>query len=54
MRDKVDEFFSRLQTVHLKARGYKKQRHTFIRDLQGFTERIQFQGSAWHALLESN
>jgi len=48
MRDKVEQFFSRLDTVHLKPMGYKKQRHTFARDLDGFTERVQFQGSAWN------
>lgn len=48
MREDVENFFSRLQTVRFKPLGYKKQRHTFSRDGSGFTERVQFQGSAWN------
>jgi hypothetical protein len=49
MRDTVKEFFSRLHATHLRPRGYRKERHTFTRELNGFTERIQFQGSAWNS-----
>jgi hypothetical protein len=48
MQAVVQQFFSRLHTSYLKAKGYKKQRHTFRRDLKGFTEHVQFQGSAWN------
>jgi hypothetical protein len=48
-RDIVKDFLSRLHTDYFKARGYRKQGHTFMRDLKGFTERIQFQGSAWNS-----
>ncbi len=48
MRDSVTQFFSSLQWEHLKARGYKKVRHTFSRDMDGYTERIKFQGSSWN------
>ena len=48
MRDSVTEFFSSLQREHLKVRGYKKVRHTFSRNMGGYTERIQVQGSSWN------
>lgn len=48
MRDSVTQFFSSLHREHLKAQGYKKVRHTFSRALDGFVERIQFQGSDWN------
>src|SRR5438046_2062639 len=48
MRDSVTQFFSRLHREHLKARGYKKVRYTFSRDMGGYTERIQFQGISWN------
>ncbi len=48
MQDYVREFFSRLHVTHLKGRGYKKVRHTFSRPMDGYAERIQFQGSAWN------
>jgi hypothetical protein len=48
MSDPVTEFFSRLHQQHLKERGYKKTRHTFSREMDGYIERIQFQGSAWN------
>jgi hypothetical protein len=48
MQDYVKEFFSHLHNEYLKARGYKKVRHTFSRDFGTYTERIQFQGSAWN------
>jgi len=49
MQDKVEGFFSRLHAIYLKPSGYKKSRHTFVRERDGFTERIQFQGSSWNS-----
>ena len=48
MQDSVKDFFAHLHRDYLKARGYKKVRHTFSRELIGYTERFQFQGSAWN------
>lgn len=48
MRDSVSQFFSRLHRDYLKPRGYKKVRHNFSREADGYTERVQFQGSAWN------
>lgn len=45
----ASKFFSDLHRLHLKAKGYRKQRHTFTRDHPDFTERVQFQGSAWNS-----
>src|SRR5688500_4939575 len=49
MRDLAKNFFSTLHAAHLKRMGYAKERNTFTRKLDGFTERIQFQGSAWNS-----
>src|SRR4051794_30886939 len=49
MDDRVQEFLSAIHGAHLKSLVYKKQRHTFTRDLEGFTERVKFQGSAWNS-----
>jgi len=48
MRESAKEFFSRLHQDHLKPRGYKKVRQTFSRSIGDYTERIQFQGSAFN------
>ena len=48
MNEAVKDFFSSLHREHLKPRGYTKTRHTFSRDMGNYTERIQFQGSAWN------
>lgn len=48
MRESAKEFFSRLHQIHLKPRGYKKVRQTFSRSIGGYTERVQFQGSAFN------
>jgi len=45
----ASKFFSDLHRSYLKGKGYRKQRHTFTRDHPGFTERVQFQGSAWNS-----
>ena len=49
MRGLAKDFFSRLHAAHLRRSGYTKERHTFTRELDGFTERIQFQGSSWNS-----
>jgi hypothetical protein len=41
-------FTSELHILHLKARGFKKTRHTFSRSHDGYTEHYQVQGSAWN------
>jgi len=43
-----DAFISELHSIHLKPRGFKKTRHTFIRSRDGYTEHYQIQGSAWN------
>jgi hypothetical protein len=43
-------FFINLHHERLKAQGYKKARYTFSREMYGYTERIQFQGSSWNNL----
>lgn len=43
-----DQFFSKLHSAHLKPRGFRKVRHTFSRELDGFGEHYQFQGSDWN------
>jgi hypothetical protein len=48
MHESVSQFFSALHRDYLKPRRYKKVRHTFSRDMGGYTERVQFQGSAWN------
>lgn len=48
MRESAKEFFSRLHQTHLKPHGYKKVRQTFSRSNGGYTERVQFQGSAFN------
>lgn len=48
MRDAVTQFFTKLHREHLKPHGYKKIRHTFSREMEGYVERIQFQGSTWN------
>ena len=48
MRESVKAFFTGLHREHMKPRGYTKQRHTFSRDVAGYTERVQFQGSDWN------
>lgn len=48
MRESAKEFFSRLHQSHLKPSGYKKVRQTFSRNLGDYSERIQFQGSAFN------
>jgi hypothetical protein len=48
MNKSVNEFFSSLHRENLKPRGYTKIRHTFSRSMGSYTERIQFQGSAWN------
>ena len=48
MHESVERFFSQLHGDYLKPLGYKKHRHTFVRELDGFTERVQFQGSSWN------
>lgn len=49
MQEFVKVFFSSLHREYLKPRGYKKVRFTFSRDMNGYIERIQFQGSSWNA-----
>ena len=43
-----DQFFSTLHAAHLKPRGYRKVRHTFSRQRDGYAEHFQFQGSSWN------
>lgn len=43
-----DQFFSMLHSGYLKPRGFKKVRHTFSRELGGFGEHYQLQGSSWN------
>ncbi|MFM9960568.1 MAG: DUF4304 domain-containing protein [Planctomycetaceae bacterium] len=49
MQEFVKVFFSSLHREYLKPRGYQKVRFTFWRDMDGYIERIQFQGSSWNA-----
>lgn len=48
MRESAKAFFVRLHQAHLKPRGYTKVRQTFSRCIGGYTERVQFQGSAFN------
>ena len=48
MRESVKNFFSVLHQRYLKPNGFKKVRHTFSREHAHYTERFQFQGSAWN------
>ena len=48
MAPPTDAFFSALHRDHLKPLGFRKVRHTFSRKRAGYTERFQFQGSAWN------
>lgn len=45
VHDFVSRFFSQLHRVFLKRRGYNKIRHSFSREINGYTERVQYQGS---------
>jgi hypothetical protein len=49
MDDAVKGFFGMLHEQYLKPRGYRKTGHNFHRVADGYTERIQFQGSAWNS-----
>jgi len=44
----LDQFSSVLHMLHLKPRGYRKVRHTFSRQRDGYAEHFQFQGSSWN------
>ena|SRR5207245_1692844 len=48
MRESVKDFFAALHRVYLKPRAYRKVRHTFSREMDAYTERVQFQGSSWN------
>lgn len=48
MREYVKDFFSTLHQRYLKPDGFTKVRHTFSRKKVDYTERFQFQGSAWN------
>jgi Domain of unknown function (DUF4304) len=48
MRKSVNNFFGTLHQRYLKPYGFKKVRHTFSRENADYTERFQFQGSAWN------
>jgi hypothetical protein len=48
MSEKVKAFFSQLHADYLKPWGFRKQRHTFTRDLVGYSEVVQFQGSSFN------
>jgi hypothetical protein len=49
MNSTVKEFFRMFHDRHLKPRGFKKVGHNFYRIADDYTERIQFQGSAWNS-----
>lgn len=46
MKNWLDEFLSELHKEHLKKLGFKKVRRTFSRDMGGYWERFNFQGSS--------
>jgi len=48
MDNRIAAFFQVLHEQHLKPRGYKKSGRNFHRIADGYTERVQFQGSAWN------
>jgi len=48
MRESAKKFFSGLHQTYLKPKGYKKVRQTFSRAVGDYTERVQFQGSAFN------
>lgn len=48
MQNSVKQFFVEIHASHFRQRGYKKIRHTFHRELDGYIERVQFQGSSWN------
>lgn len=48
MKTLGDELAAALHHEHLKPRGFKKARHTFVRDGGEYAEHYQVQGSAWN------
>lgn len=48
MQDWAKQFISRLHRDSLRPLGFRKQRHTFSRERESHTERVQIQGSSWN------
>jgi hypothetical protein len=48
VRAATEQFFSDLHRDYLKPRGYRKVRHNFSRDMDGYGERFEFQGSSYN------
>ena len=48
MNSIVSSFMSELHVGYMKARGYKKSRFTYSRDMGGYVERVRLKGSPWN------
>ncbi len=48
MPAEVEHWISAFHREHLKPLGFRKTRHTFVRERDGYVEVFEIQGSAWN------